>query len=346
MNKNSRDQFSDRFKSFQIPEKEINRMYEREVDFQMHLQWMSEQALANQQSGVTSSPAGGAEAPVQGQSSGCLLLTVNTSAETTFDMDVNLSGDVNYIFTWGDGTSTEGTLSSGNSVNIDHLYPDPNEEYFAELCFDDPSVVTSITIYSNRISAFSNLQQFTNLVNFDADNNFLESADFSGMASLVEIDISDCEFIGGGNSLTTVNLSGCTSLEELRLDDSDFSAGTPNLSGLSSLKFFDLDQCGITGSIDISFLPVLDDFDLSGNGELTEVIISSSQPLGSAGQYVNISDCALTQSSVDAILVALSENGISGGTINLQGGTSSAPGSVGLSAKSLLQSNGWTVIVN
>ena len=63
MSKHYRDQFEKRFSAFQIPKSEIDRMYERDLDFQMHLQWMAEQALANQQGGVTSSPAGGG-APV------------------------------------------------------------------------------------------------------------------------------------------------------------------------------------------------------------------------------------------------------------------------------------------
>ena len=62
MSKHYRDQFEKRFSAFQIPKSEIDRMYERDLDFQMHLQWMAEQALANQQGGVTSSPAGGGAA--------------------------------------------------------------------------------------------------------------------------------------------------------------------------------------------------------------------------------------------------------------------------------------------
>jgi len=60
-----------------------------------------------------------------------------------------------------------------------------------------------------------------------------------------------------GKSLTSVNLSGCTAIEQLRLDDSNFSGGIPNLSGLDALIYMDFDQCGITGSVDISNHPVL-----------------------------------------------------------------------------------------
>jgi hypothetical protein len=56
--------------------------------------------------------------------------------------------------------------------------------------------------------------------------------------------------------------------------------------------------------------------------------------------------CALSQQSVDNILVSLNTAGQSNGIVNLDGGTSSAPSSTGLAAKASLQSRGWTVITN
>lgn len=56
--------------------------------------------------------------------------------------------------------------------------------------------------------------------------------------------------------------------------------------------------------------------------------------------------CALTEESVDNILVSLDTAGQSNGTVNLDGGTSSAPGVAGLAAKSSLEGKGWTVVTN
>jgi SHS2 domain-containing protein len=56
--------------------------------------------------------------------------------------------------------------------------------------------------------------------------------------------------------------------------------------------------------------------------------------------------CALTQESVDNILVSLVKAGKTGGTINITGGISETPSSVGLAAKTTLQSRGWTVTNN
>lgn len=61
------------------------------------------------------------------------------------------------------------------------------------------------------------------------------------------------------------------------------------------------------------------------------------------GAWLN---CALSQQSVDNILVSLDTSGQLNGAVGIYGGTSSAPGAAGLTAKSSLQAKGWTVINN
>jgi len=56
--------------------------------------------------------------------------------------------------------------------------------------------------------------------------------------------------------------------------------------------------------------------------------------------------CALTQTSVDNILVSIELAGTSNGTLNMTGGTSSTPSAIGLAAKTLLQARGWAVTNN
>lgn len=56
--------------------------------------------------------------------------------------------------------------------------------------------------------------------------------------------------------------------------------------------------------------------------------------------------CALSQQSVDNILVSLDTAGQSNGIVSIDGGTSSAPGAAGLSAKASLEGKGWTVLTN
>lgn len=57
-------------------------------------------------------------------------------------------------------------------------------------------------------------------------------------------------------------------------------------------------------------------------------------------------NCALSQTSVDNILVSINNAGTSNGTLNMTGGTSATPSATGLAAKTALQSRGWTVTTN
>jgi hypothetical protein len=61
---------------------------------------------------------------------------------------------------------------------------------------------------------------------------------------------------------------------------------------------------------------------------------------------LELTDQALTEATVDAILVALVTAGASGGYVDMSGGTSAAPGAAGLAAKTTLEGLGWTVAVN
>lgn len=352
MSKKHRDQFERRLSGFQIPKDEIDRMYQREMEYQLHLQWMSEQALTDAQGTVAFSPAGGGngESASLPASLPCLEMVVNTEDELTFEFRVYTSSSAELTIDWGDGNEQVENLGTG-SFSIDHTYS-LGQDYNVQVCFDNPDVITRLRFDGSGnsfsvLKSITGLQAFSNLSRFDADDNALQSVDLSGLSNLTYAEIGDNVIVGTSTpSLTSVNLSGCVALEELRLDDSDFSAGIPDLSGLDSLKFIDVDESLISGSVDISFLPALEDFDFSINPGLTELIISSSQPLGFNNEYLNANYCGLTQTSVDAILVALSQNGISGGQIGLQGGTNATPGAAGLAAKSVLEGNSWSVDVN
>lgn len=57
-------------------------------------------------------------------------------------------------------------------------------------------------------------------------------------------------------------------------------------------------------------------------------------------------NCALTQTSVDNILISIAKAKTSTGTLNITGGTSSAPSSLGIEAIIELQYRNWTVTTN
>lgn len=192
------------------------------------------------------------------------------------------------------------------------------------------------------ITSITGLQNLTDLRNLYVDWNSITTLNVSNITSLIELDASDSEIVGGTTpSLTSVNLTGCTSLEQLRLDDSDFSAGIPDLTGLTNLQYLDLDQCGITGAVDISQLSSLTGFDLGGNTGLTSVQLPEALLTN-----VNIGNAALTETAVNNILQWLDGSNVDNGTVNLSGGTNAIPTGNGLTAKTNLQGKGWTVTVN
>ena len=192
------------------------------------------------------------------------------------------------------------------------------------------------------MTSITGLQNLTNLQDFRADFNSFTSVNLSGLSNLTYVDISDCDIPGEStNSLTSVNLSGCTALEQLRLDDSDFSAGIPNLDGLTNLQNIDMDQCDISGTIDLSQFSALTSIDFSGNINITSVTLPEA--------YLNtvvLSNNALTQESVDDTLQWLDGSGVENGYVGLEGGTNAVPSNAGITAKTNLEGKGWEVLVN
>jgi hypothetical protein len=194
------------------------------------------------------------------------------------------------------------------------------------------------------LTSITGLQNLTNLQDFRADWSFLTSIDLSGLSNLTYVDVSDQDAVDGGAAcLASINLTGCTSLQSLYIDDNDFSAGFPDLSDCTSLRYFDFDQSNLVGSVDLSNLPALEGFDMNGNTELTEVIISRTQPLGDDGTEILLNNCALTQTAVDNILLELASGSISNGYIQLNQGTNATPGEVGRESLFVLNARGWSI---
>ena len=311
----------------------------------MEEQMMFEQAVFNAATAAAAAGVGSG-----GRRSNSFQFIVDTTDYLDFRLEfISTNEPIEFTIDWGDGNIHEDSGYGGFYEEF-HTYEEAGQ-YTVTVTFNKPQNVLALDFegsddsYANLIS-ITGLQNLRNLQEFRADYNSLVSVDLSGLTNLTWVDISDCDRINSvSSSLTSVNLTGCTGLIELRLDDSDFSEGIPNLTGLSSLEWIDMDQCGLVGSINLSFLASLRGFDLSGNSSMTEVIISSTQALCD-GQEINLFGCGLTQQSVDNILVTLSTNGVSGGYISLHGGINASPSATGLAAKGVLEGNGWDVVVN
>jgi hypothetical protein len=61
---------------------------------------------------------------------------------------------------------------------------------------------------------------------------------------------------------------------------------------------------------------------------------------------VELNDNALTEASVNHVLITLDDNGLSNGYVDLSGGTSATPSGLGLAAQASLVIKGWAVFVN
>ena len=94
---------------------------------------------------TTAAGSGGAALPVQEipLPSNCIEFTVDTTVDTYFVIEFTTSGAINFTIDWGDGDTYEGS-GDGGVYSESHAYPESNQQYVARVCFDDPSVVTSL----------------------------------------------------------------------------------------------------------------------------------------------------------------------------------------------------------
>ena len=193
------------------------------------------------------------------------------------------------------------------------------------------------------ITSITSLQNLTNLQTFNADWNALQTVDLSGLTQLTNVDVSDCDTLDEqGKSLTSVNLSGSTAVEELRLDDSDFSAGYPDISGLTnSLQILDMDQCDLSGVIDLSQFSAITSIDFGGNINITSVTLPEAYI-----NNLNLNNNALTATAVDYSLQWLAGSSIENGYVDLAGCTNAIPTENSAAAKAILLDRGWSVYVN
>lgn len=296
---------------------------------------------------AASSGGGGIIQQEQVPSSNFIELVVSAANGSSFSIsDFDVSAPTTIDVDWGDETTDTYEILSNDSFS--HTFDIRPEPYTIRMTFSDISLVTQILAANNsaNVTEARYLQRLVNLTHLEIDNNALTSIDVSEMSNLISLDVSDCVIDGTSTpSLTSVNVSGCTSLETLRVDDSDFSSGFPDLSDCTALVSIDFDQCGLTGSVDISNLPALEYPDFGGNTQLTEIIISRTQPLGANANEILFGNCALTQTSVDNILLELASGSVSNGYISINNGTNAAPGEVGRESLFVLDSRGWSFTV-
>jgi Leucine-rich repeat (LRR) protein len=197
------------------------------------------------------------------------------------------------------------------------------------------------------IKSITKLQNLSNLETFDAEWNGLENIDLSKLTNLTYVNVGDQNKLTEStniNSLTTIDLTECNKLENLYVDDSNFVDGLDSITGLynlTNLIWLDVAGNSLSGSFDFTMFSSIRTIEIRRNA-VTDIVISNTQPINGIAATSN----QLSTEAVDNILVTLSTNGVTGGAVYLNGSGNSAPSGVGLSAKNILESNFWEVLVN
>lgn len=164
----------------------------------------------------------------------------------------------------------------------------------------------------------------------------------TGSATLTSISIGGTQGVYGD-----VNVTNCTALTSVLLDSSGTYPNVPefdslNFSGCTSLTSIATSSGEVkTPSLDITGCTALTTISLPSDTLVTVTL--STLP---AAITVGLQGCALDVASVNAILVALDANGLSGGVVYLDLGTSAAPTGAGIVAKASLLTKGWTAVTN
>lgn len=130
--------------------------------------------------------------------------------------------------------------------------------------------------------------------------------------------IQDFELgFGPGETVSVNNAQALSGVQEWDSDDMDiYSLDLSDMQGLSQLYHC----CSVLTHINITGSVGLIDVDLTNN--------------------------ALTQASVDHVLITLDQNGLSNGYVDLSGGTNLAPSVAGTAAAANLTGKGWNVNTN
>jgi len=78
----------------------------------------------------------------------CISFVADTTiGGLNFGMTVESSADITYTATWGDGTTSNGTIATNDSVDIEHLYTAENTAHTVQLCFSDATKVTYLSFW-------------------------------------------------------------------------------------------------------------------------------------------------------------------------------------------------------
>jgi hypothetical protein len=245
-------------------------------------------------------------------------------------------GEYIYIFLYVPDDSTNSVLDA-----------DAQDIYLIE-CQREISSLDQIKMRDN-----SNLSYIDSLVNLSGLTSLSSAWNSCGLTSFPAIDSSKCTtffrawYANDLISFPYIDSSSCTS----------FNAAWA-YNDLESFPALDSSACtsfsGSWRNNNLTEFPTMDITSVSsfsrawyGNTNLTTWSANYFNSARTDADYTEAwTNCALTQTSVDNILISINTSGASNASIGLDGGTNATPSATGLAAKSDLESRGCTVNVN
>lgn len=206
-----------------------------------------------------------------------------------------------------------------------------------------------------------------NVGNYSYGTNLEVAGTATGLAAAVTGDEPSLYLLtNDASAIGTVDLSSLTGLWEFQSYGNGITAITfPE--GITRVTIFDMpitslevSSCPSFYRLNFSNLPPLTTVDLSNVGivesnmndlgsyygcncpSLVNLYVPASLPVYS----VYLDGCALNSTSVNNLILAVNASGLSGGILNVSGGTSASPSGAALAAKTALEGRGWTVYTN
>lgn len=248
-----------------------------------------------------------------------------------------LQGSGVAIVTWWDGTSDAVTLTSPVGARIDHAADTGSTPRLGTI------VGGNITALITSVDGDGDFWDAFNIVGLKASTLCDLSANSASPKSLIasgapSIDTATLDLVSGITG--AMNFANCPALSVVNADSTTgiTSYDFTGCIGLTDLNCHDNSSCAV---ITMGQHPVLETIWFSGNPIQTLDI--SACPIVTSLQ---LAGCALTVAAVNAILRNLVAFGLSGGLVDVSGGTSAAPTGQGISDKATLISRGVTVATN
>lgn len=249
-----------------------------------------------------------------------------------------------YIALSYSGTKPIITLPSIVAPNLTYVTDQvPTGEIWADFSFNSFTSIPGTTSLG-----FPNLEGFVSYTT--AGSTFFSSDLVSLSMPNLKVALSS-QFVIQTSALTALNLNSLITAQTLSFSNLN-SLAFLNLPSLQYVKSFNVGFCPGVASINIGALVKCYGNVSINNCAFLDTITLSNSIIEIDGNFT-ATTCALTQVSVDNILVKLAALNGTGGTVsynnktvNLSGGTNATPSATGLAAKAVLQARGCTVTHN